>query len=167
MGAGDAAKVSSLKAFHARSIADREGFWAEQAALIEWERPFERVLDYSNPPFARWFVGGRTNLCHNAVDRHLASRGDAAALIHVSTETGSERTYSFAELHREVVRMAAILRALGVRRGDRVLIYMPMVPEAAFAMLACARIGAIHSVYSAASLRTASPVASTTPARCW
>ncbi len=146
MGAGDAAKVSSLKAFHARSIADREGFWAEQAALIEWERPFERVLDYSNPPFARWFVGGRTNLCHNAVDRHLASRGDAAALIHVSTETGSERTYSFAELHREVVRMAAILRALGVRRGDRVLIYMPMVPEAAFAMLACARIGAIHSV---------------------
>ena len=146
MGAGDAAKVSSLKAFHARSIADREGFWAEQAALIEWERPFERVLDYSNPPFARWFVGGRTNLCHNAVDRHLASRGDAPALIHVSTETGSERTYSFAELHREVVRMAAILRALGVRRGDRVLIYMPMVPEAAFAMLACARIGAIHSV---------------------
>ena len=146
MGAGDAAKVSSLKAFHARSIADREGFWAEQAALIEWERPFERVLDYSNPPFARWFVGGRTNLCHNAVDRPLASRGDAPALIHVSTETGSERTYSFAELHREVVRMAAILRALGVRRGDRVLIYMPMVPEAAFAMLACARIGAIHSV---------------------
>src|SRR5690606_19015882 len=112
----------------------------------DWHEPFGRVLDYSNPPFTRWFVGGRTNLCHNAIDRHLASRRDSPALIHVSTETDSERVYSFGELHREVVRMAAIMRALGVKRGDRVLIYMPMVPEAAFAMLACARIGAIHSV---------------------
>ncbi|RPH65244.1 MAG: propionate--CoA ligase, partial [Burkholderiales bacterium] len=146
MGAGDALKASSLKEFHARSIADREGFWAEQAALIDWHKPFERVLDYSNPPFTRWFVGGLTNLCHNAVDRHLASCRDAPALIHVSTETDSERVYTFGELHREVVRMAAIMRALGVRRGDRVLIYMPMIAEAAFAMLACARLGAIHSV---------------------
>jgi len=146
MGAGDATKATSLKEFHARSIADREGFWAEQAALIDWHEPFRRVLDYTNPPFTRWFVGGRTNLCHNAVDRHLASRRDSPALIFVSTETGAERTYTFGELHREVVRMAAIMRELGVRRGDRVLIYMPMIPEATFAMLACARIGAIHSV---------------------
>ncbi len=146
MGSGDAPMASSLKEFHARSIADREGFWAEQARLIDWEHPFGQVLDYSRPPFARWFVGGRTNLCHNAVDRHLAARRDAPALIHVSSETGTERVYTFGELHREVVRMAAAMRALGVRRGERVLIYMPMIPEAAFAMLACARIGAIHSV---------------------
>ncbi len=146
MSADDATEAGSLREFHARSIADREGFWAGQAALIDWHTPFERVLDYSNPPFARWFVGGRTNLCHNAVDRHLAGRRDAPALVYVSTETGAERSYTFGELHREVMRMAAIMRALGVRRGDRVLIYMPMIPEAAFAMLACARIGAIHSV---------------------
>ena len=146
MAAADASTRSSLAKFHAWSIADREGFWAEQATLIDWQAPFERVLDYSNPPFARWYVGGRTNLCHNAIDRHLETRRDSPALIHVSTETDSERVYTFGELHREVVRMASIMRALGVRRGDRVLIYMPMVPEAAFAMLACARIGAIHSV---------------------
>ncbi|ODU71998.1 MAG: propionate--CoA ligase, partial [Lautropia sp. SCN 66-9] len=136
----------ALAQTHARSIADREGFWAEQAQLIDWQRPFDQVLDYSNPPFARWFVGGQTNLCHNAVDRHLAKWGSAPALIYVSTETGTERTYTFDELHRETMRMAAIMQSLGVRRGERVLIYMPMVPEAVFAMLACARIGAIHSV---------------------
>jgi propionyl-CoA synthetase len=94
----------------------------------------------------RWFVGGTTNLCHNAVDRHLAERSDQRALIYASTETDQERVYTFAELHAEVQRMAAALLALGVGTGDRVLIYMPMVPEAVFAMLACARIGAIHSV---------------------
>ncbi|MCD6732001.1 MAG: propionate--CoA ligase [Burkholderiaceae bacterium] len=146
MGAGDAIGAGTLREFHARSIADREGFWREQAALIDWHAPFERVLDYSKPPFTRWFVGGRTNLCHNAVDRHLAARRDQPALIYVSTETDTERVFTFGELHREVVRMAAIMRELGVRRGDRVLIYMPMIPEATFAMLACARIGAIHSV---------------------
>jgi len=138
--------AETLEQFHARSIADREGFWAEQAALIDWHEPFEKVLDYSNPPFARWFVGGKTNLCHNAVDRHLDSLGDKPALIYVSTETGAERTYTFAELHREVMRMAAIMQAHGVGQGDRVLIYMPMIAEAVFAILACARIGAIHSV---------------------
>jgi propionyl-CoA synthetase len=135
-----------LKAFHRRSIDDREGFWAEQAALIDWHRPFERVLDASRPPFARWFVGGQTNLCHNAVDRHLATQADKPALIFISTETDEERIYSFAELHREVQRMAAIFLGQGVGRGDRVLIYLPMIPEAVFAMFACARIGAIHSV---------------------
>ena len=132
--------------FHRRSIADRAGFWSEQAALIDWGAPFTQVLDDSRLPFARWFVGGTTNLCHNAVDRHLATQPDARALIWVSTETGEERILSYAELHREVQRMAAIMLAQGVGRGDRVLIYMPMIPEAVFAMLACARIGAIHSV---------------------
>ena len=132
--------------FHQRSLRDRQGFWAEQAALIDWQRPFDRVLDYDNPPFARWFVGGTTNLCHNAVDRHLAQHADANALIWVSTEVDQERVYSFRELLAQVQRMAASLLELGVKPGDRVLIYMPMIPEAVFAMLACARIGAIHSV---------------------
>jgi len=132
--------------FHRRSIEDRDGFWAEQATLIDWQRPFTTVCEYSNPPFANWFVGGTTNLCHNAVDRHLTDRADQNALIWVSTETDEERVYSFRELHAEVQRMAAILLALGVTQGDRVLIYMPMIAQAAFAMLACARIGAIHSV---------------------
>ena len=132
--------------FHARSLTDRDGFWAEQAALIDWHRPFDQVCDYSHPPFAKWFVGGQTNLCHNAIDRHLAARADQNALIWVSSETGQERVYSFRELHAEVQRMAACLQALGVKKGDRVLVYMPMIAEAAFAMLACTRIGAIHSV---------------------
>ncbi|HEU5294339.1 MAG TPA: propionate--CoA ligase [Burkholderiaceae bacterium] len=132
--------------FHRRSLHERDAFWAEQARLIDWERPFEQVLDYSAPPFARWFVGGRTNLCHNAVDRHLRERADQRALIYVSTEVDQEQVYTFGQLHAEVQRMAACLLALGVRQGDRVLIYMPMIPQAVFAMLACARIGAIHSV---------------------
>jgi propionyl-CoA synthetase len=132
--------------FHRRSLEDRDGFWAEQAQLIDWHRPFTRVCNHDNPPFTRWFEGGQTNLCHNAVDRHLKDRAQQNALIFVSTETDQERVYSFAELHAEVQRMAAVLLAQGVKRGDRVLIYMPMIPEAAFAMLACARIGAIHSV---------------------
>ncbi|ODV08585.1 MAG: propionate--CoA ligase [Rubrivivax sp. SCN 70-15] len=129
-----------------RSLADRDAFWAEQAALIDWQAPFTQVCDTSRPPFARWFVGGRTNLCHNAVDRHLAARGEQNALIFVSTETDQERVYSYRELHAEVQRMAATLKSLGVKQGDRVLVYMPMVPEAVFAMLACVRIGALHSV---------------------
>jgi len=136
----------SYAEFHQRSLTDRDAFWAEQAKLIDWQTPPAQICDYSQPPFAKWFVGGTTNLCHNAVDRHLATRPDQAALIFVSTETGVERTYTFGELHAEVQRMAATLQGLGVKQGDRVLVYMPMIPEAAFAMLACARIGAIHSV---------------------
>ncbi len=138
--------MSAYAEFHRRSITEREAFWAEQAQLIEWQTPSRQICDYSKPPFARWYVGGTTNLCHNAVDRHLKDRADQAALIYVSTETGQEKTWSFAELHAEVQRMAAVLQGLGVGQGDRVLIYMPMIAEAAFAMLACARIGAIHSV---------------------
>ena len=138
--------MTSYSEFHHRSIADPESFWAEQAQLIDWQVPPQQICDYSQPPFAKWFVGGTTNLCHNAVDRHLADRPEQAALIFVSTETHQERIYTFRELHAEVQRMAAVLRELGVQQGDRVLIYMPMIAEAAFAMLACARIGAIHSV---------------------
>ena len=132
--------------FHRRSLEDRDAFWAEQAQLIDWQTPFKQVCDNSKPPFSRWFVGGSTNLCHNAVDRHAASHPDRNALIWVSTEVDKEIVYTFAQLQAEVERMAASLLTLGVKQGDRVLIYMPMIPEAAFAMLACTRIGALHSV---------------------
>jgi propionyl-CoA synthetase len=138
--------MTTYKEFHQRSISDPEGFWGEQARLIHWHRPLVKVLDYSRPPFAKWFIGGETNLCYNAVDRHLKDRPDQNALIFVSTETDIEKTYSFRELHAEINRCAAMMQSLGVGKGDRVLIYMPMIPEACFAMLACARIGAIHSV---------------------
>ena len=132
--------------FYRRSIDQPDAFWREQAGLIDWETPFTEVCDYRAPPFAKWFVGGRTNLCHNAVDRHAAARPDAPALIWVSTEVNQDVVYSFAQLKTEVMRMAAVLQSLGVKQGDRVLIYMPMTAEAAFAMLACTRIGALHSV---------------------
>ena len=148
--------MTSCKEFHRRSIEDRDGFWTEQAALVDWHKLFSKVLDYSRPPFAKWFVGGETNLCHNAVDRHLAARGDQKAIVYISTEVDREISYTYRELHAEVNRLAAIMLGMGVKRGDRVIIYMPMIPEAAFAMLACARIGAIHSVvfggFAAASL---------------
>jgi propionyl-CoA synthetase len=134
------------KSFHENSIRDPKAFWSEQAKLVDWHQPFSQVLDYSKPPFAKWFVGGQTNLCHNAVDRHLKDRANQIALVAVSTETNQEHAYTFAELHDEVNRMAAILQANGVKKGDRVLIYMPMIAQACFAMLACTRIGAIHSV---------------------
>jgi propionyl-CoA synthetase len=138
--------MTSYADFYRQSIDQPDAFWTEQAALIDWFKPFTRVCNYDKPPFAHWFEGGQTNLCHNAVDRHLASRGDQAALIYVSSETGQEKTYTVKDLHAEVQRMAASLKGMGVVKGDRVLIYMPMIAEAAFAMLACARIGAIHCV---------------------
>jgi propionyl-CoA synthetase len=148
--------MSSYRDFHRRSIADREGFWAEQARLIHWHKPHRRVLDYARPPFAKWFVGGETNLCHNAVDRHLGERAAQKALVYLSTETGEEKSFSYAELHAEVQRAASMMRSLGVGKGDRVIVYMPMIPEAVFVILGCARIGAVHSVvfggFAAASL---------------
>jgi propionyl-CoA synthetase len=138
--------MSKYQEFHRHSIEQPDAFWGEQAKLIDWHKPPQKVCDYSKPPFVKWFVGGETNLCYNAVDRHAAKRPDARALIYVSTETNQEKIYSFAELQREVERMAAIYQSLGVKKGDRVLIYMPMIAEATFAILACARIGAIHSV---------------------
>ena len=136
--------------FHRRSLAERDVFWAEQAELVHWHRRFDKVCDYSHPPFAKWFVGGLTNACYNAVDRHLPLRAKQAAIIHVTTETpnGSpaETIFSYEELHRQVSQCAAMMQSMGVQRGDRVLVYMPMIPQAVFTMLACARIGAVHSV---------------------
>jgi propionyl-CoA synthetase len=138
--------MGNYKAFYQRSIDDPSGFWSEQAQLVDWHKPFGKVLDYAKPPFRSWFVGGETNLCHNALDRHLATRGDQLALVWISTEEDKERRFTYRELHAEVNRFAATLKELGVGKGDRVLIYMPMTPEAVFAMLATVRIGAIHSV---------------------
>jgi len=148
--------MSTYKEFHARSLQDRDAFWTEEAKRIDWHKPFTKVLDYSRPPFAKWFVGGETNLCHNAVDRHLAPRGEQKALVWISTEVDQEQSFTYRQLHAEVNRVAAMMLALGVGLGDRVIIYMPNMPEAVFTILACARIGAIHSVvfggFAAASL---------------
>jgi propionyl-CoA synthetase len=130
-----------------RSLERPEEFWAKAAEAIDWERRWDRVLDESRPPFYRWFPGARLNTCWNAVDRHVAAGlGERVALIWDSPVTGQIRHFTYRELRDEVARLAGVLTGLGVAKGDRVLIYMPMVPEAAFAMLACARIGAIHSV---------------------
>ncbi|MBF0248078.1 MAG: propionyl-CoA synthetase [Alphaproteobacteria bacterium] len=133
---------------HARSLSDPEGFWGEIAQDIDWVKPWDKVLDASNPPFYRWFAGAECNTCHNAVDRHVdRGRGDQAALIYDSPMTGgTQKTYTYADLKDEVARFAGVLRAQGVGKGDRVIVYMPMIPEAAIAMLAVARLGAIHSV---------------------
>jgi propionyl-CoA synthetase len=148
--------MSSYRDFHRRSIQDREGFWAEQAKLVHWQKPFGKVLDFSRPPFAKWFVGGETNLCYNAVDRHIGERGKQKALVYISTERDEEQSFTYEQLHREVQRAAAMMQSLGVKKGDRVIVYMPMIPQACFAILACARLGAIHSVvfggFAAASL---------------
>jgi len=138
--------VVKYEDWYRRSIEEPEAFWAEQAQAIHWHRQPDRILDYSRPPFRSWFVGGLTNLCYNAVDRHLDERGDQLALVGWSTETDSVRELTYRELHREVNTFAAVLQAQGVGRGDRVVIYMPHTLDAAIAMLACARIGAIHSV---------------------
>ncbi|MGN6738388.1 propionate--CoA ligase [Dyella sp.] len=133
-------------AFYRQSIEEPERFWGEQARLIHWDEPPQRILDATKLPFRRWFVGGTTNLCYNAVDRHLAERGEQLALVAISTETGVTEEITYRVLYREVNRFAGILKGLGVGRGDRVVIYMPNMAEAVYAMLACARIGAIHSV---------------------
>ncbi len=130
-----------------RSIEDPSSFWGEAAAGIDWITPPARVLDDDNPPFYAWFSGGVLNTCYNALDRHvIAGRGEQAALIYDSPVTGTQRTYTYAELLEKVAKFAGVLRSLGVEKGDRVVVYMPMVPEAVIAMLACARLGAIHSV---------------------
>ncbi len=129
-----------------RSLEDPEAFWAEQAQAIDWVKPWQRVLDDSNSPFFRWFKGAELNTCYNALDRHVPTRGNQAALIYDSAVTHTTVTYTYRQLRDQVARFAGALAADGVRKGDRVLIYMPMIPEAVIAMLACARLGAVHSV---------------------
>ena len=132
---------------YARALADPRGFWAEQAGRIDWFRRWDAVLDDRDPPFWRWFAGARVNACHNALDRHVESgRAERTALIYDSAMTGAERHYTYRELRDATALFAGALARLGVRKGDRALIYMPMIPEAVIAMLACARLGAVHSV---------------------
>ena len=137
----------SYEAIYKQSIENPDQFWAEAASELVWTRPWDRVLDDSDAPFYQWFSGGEINTCFNALDRHCeAGRGSQAALIYDSPVTGQVRTYSYDELTDQVARFAGVLSEHGVAKGDRVIVYMPMIPEAVISMLACARIGAIHSV---------------------
>ena len=138
--------LTTYQGFYANSIANPEAFWLREAQRIDWQKAPAKALEYTKPPFRQWFPGAETNLCFNAVDRHLATRAAQAALVWISTEVDERRTFTFAQLADEVNRFAAILQSLGVKKGERVLIYMPMTPEAVFAMLATVRLGAIHSV---------------------
>ena len=128
------------------SVDDPAAFWAQAARAVSWTREPRRILDDDNPPFYRWFPDAELNTCANALDRHIAERGDQPALIYDSPITGSKRTYTYRELLDQTARFAGVLRSLGVDKGDRVVLYMPMIPEAVIAMLACARLGAVHSV---------------------
>ena len=155
------ARIPSMAAYQQLvtwAQSDPDDFWGEQARRqLHWFQPFDTVLDWSNPPFARWFEGGSTNLSYNCLDRHLdGPRAEKTALIWEG-EPGDSRSFTYRQLHAEVSRAANALKALGIGKGDLVALYMPMVPEAAIAMLACARIGAPHSVvfggFSAEALR--------------
>lgn len=139
--------MGSIEAVHKRSLEDKEGFWAEAAEGIDWYKKWDKVLDESNAPFYRWFVGGEMNTCHNAVDRHVdAGHGDQVAIIYDSPITDTKSKITYKELQDRVAKFAGALAARGIEKGDRVIVYMPMVPEAAIAMLAVARLGAVHSV---------------------
>src|SRR5437773_4861594 len=141
------AGVNAYRDAYRRAHEDPEGCWSERAEALHWERRWDRVLDASRAPFYRWFTGGRINTCYNALDRHVEQgRGEQAALIYDSPVTGTVVRLTYRELRERVARFAGALAAQGVGRGDRVIIYMPMVPEAVIAMLGCARIGAVHSV---------------------
>ncbi|WP_330271526.1 acetate--CoA ligase [Lentzea sp. NBC_00516] len=153
-----AAQANAQPALYEEAKADREAFWAKQAERLHWETKWDQVLDWSDAPFAKWFVGGKLNVAYNCVDRHVESgHGDQVA-IHWEGEPGDSRAITYAELQREVSKAANALTSLGIGAEDRVAIYMPMVPEAIFAMLACARVGALHNVvfggFSAEALRT-------------
>jgi propionyl-CoA synthetase len=139
--------MSDYQAIYRRSLEDPEGFWGEAASALHWDRPWDKVLDREAKPVPRWYVGGRLNTCYNALDRHVeAGRGDQPALIHDSPVTGTKAQYTYRELRDAVAHVSGVLREHGVAKGDRVLIYMPMIAEAAIAMLASARLGAVHSV---------------------
>jgi propionyl-CoA synthetase len=138
--------VGDYRAAFQASLSDPATFWAEAAHAVSWTRPPQRILDDDTPPFYRWFPDAELNTCFNALDRHIAERGDQTALIYDSPVTGTKRTYTYRELLDQTARFAGVLRGLGVAKGDRVVLYMPMIPEAVVAMLACARLGAVHSV---------------------
>lgn len=139
--------MGSYRATYDAAIADPRAFWGEAASAIDWIRRPTEVLDDSRPPYYRWYPDATLNTCFNALDRHvIAGHADRIALIFDSAVTGDNRTFSYAELLAEVAAFGGVLRQLGVQQGDRVVIYMPMIPEAVVAMLACARIGAVHSV---------------------
>ena len=131
------------------TYAVNEKFWAEQAKIIDWTKPFTKVKDVSyarDDLHIRWYEDGELNVCHNCIDRHLKDKADQPAIIWEGDDPDRDLTISYAELHRRVCRFANVLKSIGVRKGDRVTIYMPMIPDAAVSMLACARIGAVHSV---------------------
>ena len=135
-----------LKMYH-ESVEDPEGFWDKQADRLDWFKKWERTLDWDyNKAYIRWYEGGKLNVSHNCLDRHLEARGDQKALIWESDDPNVDRSFTYKQLHSEVSRFANAMKALGVVKGDRVMIYMPMIPELAIACLACARIGAVHSV---------------------
>src|SRR5206468_404260 len=139
--------MQRLEEIYRRSLEEPDAFWAQAAAAIDWDEPWQRVLDDSRAPFYRWFSGGRMNTCPNALDRHVdGGRADQPALVYDSPVAGTLKTFTYRELRDEVARFAGALAAQGVEHGDRVIVYMPMIPEAVIAMLACARLGAIHSV---------------------
>ena len=150
---------------------DPERFWAEAAAEIDWYSPWDRVFDAESGVYGRWFPGATCNTCFNAVDRHVeGGRKDQPALVYDSPISGRKKSFTYGELKDEVTALAAVLKDFGVGKGDRVVIYMPMVPEAVFAMLACARIGAVHSVVFggfAARARSSRPRAGWSPAASW
>ncbi len=159
-GFAEKAHVKSMdeyKKLYGKSEKDLEGFWAEQANVIHWFKKWDKVLDYSKAPFVKWFVGGKTNISYNCLDRHLATKGDKTALIWEGEPVGDAKKYTYTELHREVCKFANVLKSHGIKKGDRVNLYLPMIPELAIAMLACTRIGAIHSIvfggFSAESLK--------------
>lgn len=140
------ATVQSYEALYQESVENREQFWEKEALMLEWFKPWDKVLDESNYPFYKWFVGGKTNIVHNAIDRHLKTANKNKLALIWEGEPGDLKTYSYHALNREVSEFANILKAMGVKKGDIVTIYMPQIPEQIFAMLACAKIGAAHSV---------------------
>ncbi|MFH0944485.1 MAG: AMP-binding protein, partial [Planctomycetota bacterium] len=140
------ARLQDWDALAKRAADDPLGFWAQEAEELEWYQKWDRVLDDSQKPFYKWYVGGKVNIVHNCLDRHMKTwRKNKLALVWVG-EPGDVRTYSYFALNREVCQFASVLRAMGVNKGDRVTIYMPRIPEIVIAMLACAKVGAIHSV---------------------
>ena len=139
--------TAKYEEMYKQSIDDPENFWAKQAEIIDWTKKWDKVMDYDfNTADIKWYLGGKLNVTYNCIDRHLEERGDQKAIIWESDDPNLEKSYTYKELHKEVSRFANVLKKHDVKKGDVVIIYMPMIPELSIAVLACARIGAIHSV---------------------